>query len=90
MIAAKPHALTTAVPAAAGTLHGAAALDLGHLTDDRSNGTRGSRHNHGLARFRLTDLRDADPGSNAWHPHRAKIDSRRNRSRVDLGQADPR
>ena len=58
---------------AAGDAHGAAALQLGELSDHAADRAGGRGHHHGLAGERLAVLQQTDPGGRARHADAAQV-----------------
>jgi hypothetical protein len=72
-----------------GDTDGAAALDLGDLTDDRADRSGGARHDHRVARLGLSDVQQSEVGGQPGHAERADVDRQRREVRVNLDDGVP-
>ncbi|HET6223151.1 MAG TPA: hypothetical protein VFE11_13345, partial [Dongiaceae bacterium] len=72
---------------AAGDADGAAAADLGKLPDQAADRARRGRDHNRLARLRLADVIEPDPGRGPGHPDDAEIGGEGKLPARDLAQA---
>src|SRR6266480_310764 len=70
--------------AAAGDADGAAAPELGELSDDAADRARGRRHHHGLVRLWLANFLQAEVRGDARHAENAEVVRERRARAVDL------
>jgi hypothetical protein len=73
-----------ALPLRAGHADRAAPFDASDLADDRANGPRRGRHDNGLARLRLTDIKQTDIRGEARHAKDTERARNWRRSRIQL------
>ncbi len=76
-----------ALRGAAGNADHTAAFDLGDLTGNRADGAGRAREDHRLARLCLTNLEQAEVGSESGHPEGAEIARKGRELNVDLHHA---